>query len=368
SIIGKMRRLTAAAAAMAAAALVWQESYLPPFKTLVSFIADPYTRPTFRYIAEFIRQSFDPWFPGAASVIGTAVYIAHRKRPIALALAAYVMLASAWIIQPRLRAAAAGGRTADAFYAEESERKVAFKAPAPGARPFDILILHICSLSWQDLKDSDYDISPFLSGFDYVFTSFGGATSYSGPSALRVLKSACGQMPHNMLYADSAPECYLMDKLRGTGYLPFTMLSHDGKYAHFAEHIQKYGRAAAPLGTDGLPVKYLMFDGTRLFPDGEALDKFWTARQASGAARAALYYNTDNLHIGTHVPGEDRGPDDASAYRLRLSAMLAEISGFLEAVDRSGRSAMVIFVPEHGAALSGSRIQAKDVREIPLPA
>jgi cellulose synthase operon protein YhjU len=244
---------------------------------------------------------------------------------------------------------------------------VQFVQPARNAAPFDIIILHICSLSWQDLKDSGSDLLPFLSGFDYVFTDFGGGCSYSGPAALRVLKSACGQLPHTLLYAASPAGCYLMDDLRAEGFKTYTMLSHDGKYARFAVDIQKYGHADPPLGPDGLPVEYKMFDGTPLYSDGAALDRYWKARQASGAQRAAVYYNTANLHIGTHKPGASRGPDDAASYKERLAAMTAELSGFFSEVEASGRNAVVFFVPEHGAAFTGSRMQAKDVREIPLP-
>jgi hypothetical protein len=47
--------------------------------------------------------------------------------------------------------------------------------------------------------------------------------------------------------------------------------------------------------------------------------------------------------------------------------MTAELKDFFSEVERSGRKAVVVFVPEHGAALTGTKMQAKDVREIPIP-
>ncbi|MCX5784445.1 MAG: cellulose biosynthesis protein BcsG [Elusimicrobia bacterium] len=359
--------LKAVAVPVAALALLWRESYLPPVSKLVSFLADPVTRPSMQYVMEFVRQSISLWMLSAGIVLFAITLLASRKKYVLLAMSAYCILTAAWVMQPKRTIPDLGSESPEAFYKKESGRVVEFSPPAKNSPPFDVLILHICSLSWEDIKDSGSDLMPFLSKFDYVFTNFSAACSYSGPAALRVLRSSCGQMPHPQLYAAAPASCYLMDNLRELGFKTYTMFSHDGVYADFSAGVQKYGHADAPLGIAGLPVEYQMFDGTPLYADNAALHKFWKAREDSKAPRAALYYNTANLHIGTHKAGGSRGPDDAASYRQRLTEMTAQLEEFFLEVERSGRNAVVIFVPEHGAALSGTKMQAKDVREIPLP-
>ncbi|MFA6584603.1 MAG: cellulose biosynthesis protein BcsG, partial [Elusimicrobiaceae bacterium] len=226
----------------------------------------------------------------------------------------------------------------------------------------------VCSLSWSDIKDAKVDALPFLNKFNYVFTDFSAACSYSGPSALRVLKSSCGQLPHPLLYADSPPGCYLMDNLRAAGYKAYTMFNHDGKYADFRSSVPKYGHAEPPIDISDLPVTTRMFDDSPMSADAAVLRKFWRLRSASNEPRAVLYYNTANLHIGAHNTGEPRNPDDIAAYGERLRTMFAQFEEFFEVIKKSGRNAVIVLIPEHGAALTGTKMQPKDVREIPLPA
>ena len=362
-----IQKLKVIVVAMAAMMLLWHESYLPPVSTLVSFLTDPQTRPSTEYLLEFIRQSLNMSMLLAGSILFAVTMAVSRKKPLLLTLCVYFILTAAWITQPSQNLAAMASASPESFYANERSRRVEFRTPDKDSPPFDILILHICSLSWQDLKDADANLIPFFSKFDYVFTNFSAACSYSGPAALRVLKAPCGQLPHPLLYTDAPDGCYLMDNLRNDGFTPYTMFSHDGKYADFRVNVQKYGHAPAPMDLSGLPVAYRMFDGDTMYADNAALLKFWKARIDSAAPRAALYYNTANLHIGTHEPGVARGPDDVASYRQRLSTMTAQLEEFFSEIEKSGRNAVVIFVPEHGAALSGTKMQAKDVREIPLP-
>jgi len=363
---GAVAGLKAAALAAAALALLWRGSFLPPASTVISFLATPNMRPSAGYLLEFLRHSVNLPMIFAGIVLLALVYFLSSRRPILLSLSAYLIFGLAWLLQPRQSTAGMGGFTPEAFYSSESGRKVAFPPPAGKEAPFDIFIIHICSLSWKDLKDADFDILPFFSKFNYVFTDFGAACTYSGPAALRVLRAACGQVPQPQLLEPAPAGCYLMDDLRAGGYKTYTMFSHDGSYADFSNVVEKYGHADAPLGIDGLPVEYEMFDGKKLYADDAALHKFWEARSASQAPRAALYYNTVNLHIGTHKPGVPRKSDEAD-YKERLAALTAQLEKFFSEVERSGRSAVVLFVPEHGAALTGTKMQGKDVREIPIP-
>ena len=364
---GAVTGLKAAALAAAALALLWRESFLPSTSTIISFLANSSTRPSARYILEFLWQSANLPMIFAGIALLALVFFVSRKKPMLLTMSVYSVLAAAWLMQPRQSTAGMGDFTPEAFYHAESGRRVAFSPPANKVAPFDILIIHICSLSWKDLKDADFDIVPFFSKFDYVFTDFSAACTYSGPAAMRVLRAACGQVPQPQLLKPAPAGCYLMDDLRAGGFKTFTMFTHDGSYADFSNVVQKYGHADAPLGIDGLPVEYVMFNGKEMYADNAALHKFWEARSASPAPRAALYYNTANLHIGTHKPGVSRGVDDAVDYKERMTALTAQLEEFFSEVERSGRNAVVLFVPEHGAGLTGTKMQAKDVRDIPIP-
>jgi hypothetical protein len=54
-------------------------------------------------------------------------------------------------------------------------------------------------------------------------------------------------------------------------------------------------------------------------------------------------------------------------YRPRLTRLLGDLDRFFSELQASGRRAVVVFVPEHGAALRGDKIQIVGMREIPSP-
>ena len=47
--------------------------------------------------------------------------------------------------------------------------------------------------------------------------------------------------------------------------------------------------------------------------------------------------------------------------------LLDDLDGFIAALDKAGRKAMVVVVPEHGAALRGDRMQIAGLREFATP-
>jgi cellulose synthase operon protein YhjU len=355
------------AVAAAASALLWRASYLPPVSKLITFAANAATRPSPAYILGFIRQFLNFQMILAGAGLFAAAAFAYRKAPRVFVVSVYFVFAAAWTMQPAQHIGDMGGATPEAFYKNESGRIVRFSAPAKNSPPFDIILLHVCSLSWQDIKDSGSDLTGFFSKFDYVFTGFNAAGSSSGPAALRLLKSPCGQTPLGRLYAGAPADCYLLDKLRDSGFKTYTVFNHTGRYGDFSVSLQRDGHADAPLSLSGLSAAYQMFDGTFLYADNEALHEFWKVRADSGAPRAVLYYNTADLHSGTHKPGVSRRPDDAASYRERLVEMTVQLEEFFSEVKSSGRNVVVVFVPEHGAALSWTKMQSKGLREIPLP-
>ena len=81
------------------------------------------------------------------------------------------------------------------FYAEQKRVQVRFARPAAESAPYDILILHVCSLSWDDMRTLKLAPDALFGRFDLVLSDFNSGASYSGPAAIRLLRGACGQTP-----------------------------------------------------------------------------------------------------------------------------------------------------------------------------
>lgn len=352
---------------LAAAGLMWKATWLPPPSTIIKFMADPHTRPSWEYIRTFLVQSVNPWILGTGIALLFLLLAAKAKKPILTIISAYALVLAAWIIQPQQYSPEFSPASLEEFFNAESRKRVAFTAPASNSDAFDIIILHLCSISWDDMKNAEIDPKSFFGDFDYLFTDFSAACTYSTPSAIRVLRSACGQTSHTNLFAETDPACYLMDGLRKAGYNTHSLFNHDGKYADFTNAVQKYGHADPPLAIENLPVASLMFDNSPMTDDGATLLKYLEMRQSTGAVRAALYYNSASLHLGSYEKDAPR-QDSVSEYKLYLNNMLGNLRNVFKSIEASGRKTVVIVLPEHGAALFGSKLQARDVRDIPLPA
>ncbi len=80
------------------------------------------------------------------------------------------------------------------FYAKEQQRQVRFSPLAGDDAPYDIVLLHVCSLSWDDLDFVRDNADPLLHRFDILFDQFSSSASYSGPAAIRLLRANCGQV------------------------------------------------------------------------------------------------------------------------------------------------------------------------------
>lgn len=264
-------------------------------------------------------------------------------------------------------------RYLEAFYAAESEKVVLFKTPQGSATPFDVVILHVCSLSWDDLKEIGIGAdAPFFKQFDYLFTNFNSATGYSGPAMRRLLRASCGQKTHAEVHRNDTPkDCLLFDGLASVGYQPYISMTHDGVYGDFLETIKDSIPAnASLLPLDGFESQAIFFDGkTKLYSDYEVLEAWLDARQSSPDTRAALYHNSVLLHAGVRWKGEktSRGRDAHDQFADVSSVLLEDIQAFIDALQASKRNTVLLFVPEHGRALVGSPLQPADVRDIPLP-
>jgi cellulose synthase operon protein YhjU len=382
-------RLARTAVALpAAGALLYADSYLPSItrvlsqlKALSGFSAD--------YWLELAQRIFHP---GAllAGLVGIVLYtaLARRVRVGTFALLALLSVPVVTALQehaatPQATANTAGSQTQgtaphdsqdvspdallEQFYANESQKRIQFTAP--GAPPaFDIIVLHVCSLSWDDMEFVGQRDHPFLKRFDVLFTNFNSAASYSGPASLRVLHGTCGQTPHDKLYEGIDPQCYVFPNLEKAGYQTAALLNHDGVYEEFAHALEQRGGLAGKLQPNrGAPVHMQNFDGSPIYNDHALLSQWWQRRSNDRSeGPVALYYNTISLHDGNRVPGM-ASRNSLETFKPRLLQLLADFDKFISELESAGRPVVVMLIPEHGASLRGDKIQMSGMREIPGP-
>ncbi|WP_434635053.1 cellulose biosynthesis protein BcsG [Chromobacterium sp. CV08] len=253
-----------------------------------------------------------------------------------------------------------------AFFDSEGRRSVKFQGPLadPG---FDVLLLHICSLSWDDLRTIGLDKHPLLGRFDFLFSNFNSATPYSGPAALRVLRAGCGQPKHADLYRSAPDNCYLFQDLAALGFKTELTMNHDGSFDDFLKQIRTDGRLNQPLmSQQGLPVGLRSFDNSPIYSDYAVLNRWLEQRQQDGSAHVAAYYNTISLHDGNRIPSAP-GLNTTDSYKYRANRLFADLSQFIDQLEKSHRKLILVMVPEHGAALRGDKQQFSGLREIPTP-
>ena len=254
----------------------------------------------------------------------------------------------------------------NAFYRDEAARKVTF-SPKVSDAPFDIIFLQVCSLSWDDLDFTKERGNPLLKRFNMVFTNFNSAATYSGPSGIRVLRGSCGQTRHGALYDAFSPQCLTFNNLQQVGFEPHFAMNHDGRFGGFINDIRdRGGMKATPLDTKGAAPYLKSFDGSPIQNDYAILSKWWEKRLQTPAARVALFYNSVSLHDGNRY-ADGRPGNSMEIYHPRLTRLLGDVDRFIAEVQASGRRAIIVFIPEHGAALRGDKIQIAGMREIPSP-
>jgi cellulose synthase operon protein YhjU len=71
------------------------------------------------------------------------------------------------------------------------------------------------------------------------------------------------------------------------------------------------------------------------------------------------------MHDGNRLPNSNL--TSVQSYPIRLKKLLGDIDRLTDLIAHSGRKAVVVFVPEHGAALRGDARQITGLREIPTP-
>ena len=375
--------------------LMYTESKLPPFSRLVSELGA-----MLHFSAGYWLELAQRFVPPALLVAGVGavvVYVVVNRwvRVSTLVIAALITApvyelgraiqlpgnaaspagTSPQALSEKMRAGNATGQPGAAghdtelaaFRTEESKRRVSFPhLTSDAGAQFDIIVLHVCSLSWNDLDVSKAREHPMLSHFDYVFTNFSTAASYSGPAAVRVLRAACGQEPHQKLYEPADADCYLMSALARAGYTPQVLLNHDGHFGDFAQTVARNtGAPNVPFLPNGAaPVQMRSFDDSPIREDYGVLAG-WYAQRAQVQGPVALYYNTISLHDGNRLAGV--AGTSLETYPRRVQKLMTDFDRFADLVASSGRRAAIIFVPEHGAALAGDKDQIAGLREVPTP-
>jgi cellulose synthase operon protein YhjU len=373
-------------------ALLYHDSWLPPPERILA-TGNNLQQFTFGYLMELLGRFIDLRVVGALLLTLLAWYLLSRKLRMAtfavlgIAVAPLVesmFTASATAPAPAAAAGTPGQVTAAApeapltpealnqelntFYQQESLRKVAFPHADDSGGNYDLIYLHICSLAWDDLAYAEERSNPFLSHLDVTLSNFSSAASYSGPAAIRVLRGNCGQPKHSELYGNAAPECYIYNQVQQAGFEPEALLNHDGHFGDFLKDVREHGGFPAPMiDIRQAPVGMRAFDDSPVYDDAELLLQWWKHRLAEPAPRVALYYNTMSLHDGNRLPGQSPGSAKES-YKIRAQRLFAAFQKLVDAIQASGRKAIVVMVPEHGAALRGDRMQISGLREIPTPA
>jgi cellulose synthase operon protein YhjU len=381
------RRVRLALALPAAVVLLYRESFLPTPERVLSQLG-ALKGFSAEYMLELVLRVVQPTdvLLMAAVVLGYWV-LAKRFRFSFVAVLAIVSVPTAALWQSggaanpvsvahpatgvtgvdgSMAVPADPGSQLQAFYAAESQRKLVLSAGGQPP-PFDVIVLNVCSLGWDDMDFVGMREHPFLQRFDVVFDQFNTAASYSGPGLIRLMQGTCGQVPQKAMYGELDPQCYSFPSLEKIGYRTAGLLNHDGVFDNFGQFVEQYGGMAGKIQDNRqAPVHMSSFDGTPIYNDHALLSQWWKDRQTLSSQPVALYYNTISLHDGNRVPGL-ASRSSVDTYKPRLTQLLADFDKFLNELESTGRPVVVMLVPEHGAGLRGDKLQISGMREIPGP-
>ena len=368
-------------------ALFYQDTWFPPFSRL---LAQPGVLDfSWQYLLELLGRFINWNLLGALALLLVGyLYLRHWLRLSTLSLLGLTWLAVGGLPslavnagQPSGNVVASPGKPAQAaapadnatldswlerFFASERERVTAFPAINADGQPFDLLVINICSLAWDDLSAAGLRDNPLLSRLDVIFDQFNSATSYSGPAAIRVLRASCGQSSHAGLYQSAPEQCLLFQNLAKLGFQSNTLLNHSGHFDNFIGDITQQHMPQPGLRNTDFPRALVGFDGSPIASDLDVLRRWWGQRSGSAAEHVSLFYNSISLHDGNRIVTADGGTRVAD-YATRATRLFGELGTFLDELERSGRRVVVAIVPEHGAALHGDRMQLSGMREIPTP-
>ncbi|MDH4164277.1 MAG: cellulose biosynthesis protein BcsG [Nitrospirota bacterium] len=360
-----------ALAMIIAVLLIWRESWLPDPLHAITMLQQN-GMPSREYLYQFFLRLLVPKELAVFTVIAVLSFLVRKyRRSAATGMAVLLLIPLVFVTGEH------GRRSPDevdahvrSFFNAESMRVIRPVPPQATSRDFDILILHICSLAWDDLRELGMQDHPFFKQFDFLFTNFNTVTTYSNPAAIRLLNGNCGQRRHADLYNTLPGDCSLMKGLGHQGYAIRFSRNHNGTYGKFDQELRQLGHLdAAPFAPSNLEARKYMFDDTPVYADYDVLEQWWKNRLRSSEKKVALYYNSVSLHDGSHWT-DDREwwkRDNREQYREFLQSLLDDLSRFMGTLAASGRDVLVIVAGEHGRAVRGNAIETPGLRDIPLP-
>ena len=385
-----IRMVRSVVAVVVAIPLIYYESNLPPFM----HVLDQFDSLK-GFTPGYMQELFARFLPAKVILTGLAALLAYYVLNRWIRVSSFILIAflamPLWNLASQLSFGGVGAASTQAqransgapaapllqssnyeailkqFRQTESQRLVTFNHidPQPDAQ-FDVLVLQICSLSWDDLDAAKAKNNPLLSHFDYLFSNFSSAASYSGPAAIRLLRADCGQEAHKDLYAAVPQSCNIFPTLAAAGFAPQVLFNHDGRYDDFIGDVTRNIGIPGikPFPIESAAVSMQAFDGSPVRDDYSVLESWWKARQSINGP-VALYYNSISLHDGNVLPNSHLG--SIESYPQRVNALMTEIDRFSDLVAASGRKAVLVFIPEHGAAIRGEPGQIAGLRDIPTP-
>lgn len=234
---------------------------------------------------------------------------------------------------------------------------------SPGtSKPIKIVILHLCSISIDDLEITYLKNHPFWDQFDFVSWNFNSATCYSNIAVLYLMKSMRGHinaLQLNWLY-DETDHSILTNYLRDNNFTITSLFDHDGTGYSFATQALQRANVPLPKIIEGGDSLGFNTDGSKLYSHQKL---FSTAKEIlSAPGRQLIYSNIIFLHQGIQLTNNVVAKN---SYGLRFTYLTNKISTFLKDLETSRMPVLVILVGEHGFPLNKKWPQISKLRDIP---
>lgn len=368
-------------AAIFAIALLYHESWWPPIGQYI-YKLDNMTDFGWTYTGELFARAINPYKLAAIAALAIfALFIVRRRNITKLVLGAILLpllpLSASTLTtersQPEPMMDSQFEETLNGklehFFQTEAIRKVVFDPVRRDSAPYDILVLHVCSLAWSDLEFIKKQNNELFQRFDILFSNVNTVTTYSGPAMIRLMRSSCGQARHDDMYGPPSDDCLTFNLLETSGFEINFAMNHDGRYGDFLADIRRLGGFSTPLHNQAGVEPYLKsFDETPIARDIDVLSQWWDARISAESPRVALYYNSITLHDGNRYrTGIHSDKNSMTTYSQRAITLLNDINNFIDQIEKSERNAILVVFPEHGAAIRGDKRQMAGLRELPSP-
>jgi cellulose synthase operon protein YhjU len=367
-----------------AVTLLYFDSYLPPFNSLLSQL-NTILEFDNRYLIELVGRFIEINYLIAGLILCLLYSIARkylRITVIVLLIIIYIALSQKTASLSQAIAPSDGlalstqnidqqlNTYKQDFFLNQSNKQTHLAAESKETVAFDMLFISICSLSRDDLTLANLDQHPIFQRFDITFTNYNSATSYSGPAVVRLLRAGCGQTSHADLFEPASNQaCYLFENLQNLGFTTEIAMNHNGAFDNFSQLLRENGRVEHPIKHfNQLSPYQIAFDGSPIQRDYEVLQQLITdTSQTSAANHNVTLYNTISLHDGNRIINSDK-TSSLPSYKKRLTNLLDDLDAIYQQIEDSGRNIVVVFIPEHGSGLRGDKIQISGIRDIPSPA